>query len=247
MATAEFSFHADLNFFLSPNKRHVSFTHYFKDRASIKDTIESLGVPHPEVYFIVVNGKAVDFSYIVEDGDRIDVYPLSLTPKVTPILTVGPPPPDVLRFILDVHLGKLASSLRMLGFDTLYRNDCDDEELAQISAQEERMLLTRDRGLLMRSIVTYGYYIRSKSHDIQLMEVLRRFHLLSSFQPFQRCISCNGLLTPVDKAAIIDQLPDLVKQQIDEFSRCQNCDKIYWRGTHVQRMQQFINKVIGER
>ena len=246
MATAEFRFHADLNFFLSPKNKHTSFSHHFKDRPSIKDTIESLGVPHPEVYFIVVNGKAVDFSYIVKDGDRIEVYPISVTPEVTPTLCIGPPPLSVPRFVLDVHLGKLASSLRMLGFDTLYRNDYEDRELAQISAQESRILLTRDRVLLMRSIVTYGYYIRSKSHDRQLMEVLRRFHLLGSFKPFQRCIRCNGLLTPVDKASILDQLPELVKQQVDEFSRCENCDKVYWRGTHVERMQQLIDKVIGD-
>ena len=246
MATAEFRFHTELNFFLPPRKKHVTFTHYFKERPSIKDTIESLGVPHPEVYFIVVNGQAVDFSYILEDGDRIEVYPISVTPEVTPTLCLGPPPLSVPRFILDVHLGKLASSLRMLGFDTLYRNDCDDPELAATSAQQQRILLTRDRGLLMRKIVSYGYYIRSKSHDIQLMEVLGRFQLLESCQPFQRCISCNGLLTPVDKASIMDQLPEIVKQQIDEFCRCQNCAQIYWRGSHVQRMQEFIDKVIDE-
>ncbi|HAZ47513.1 MAG TPA: twitching motility protein PilT [Cyanobacteria bacterium UBA11371] len=244
MAKAEFRFFAELNFFLPPNKREVSFAHFFEERGSIKDTIESLGIPHPEVAFIEVNGKSVDFAYIVQDGDKINVYPISTLPEIPPTITVQPQPLSVARFVLDIHLGKLANSLRLLGFDTLYRNDYDDEELAQISANEQRILLTRDKGLLMRSIVSYGYYVRSTNPERQIAEVLQRFDLFNSLTPFCRCLRCNGLLETVAKSSIIDQLPESVRLQVDEFQRCGECQQIYWRGSHYEQMQQFINNLL---
>jgi uncharacterized protein with PIN domain len=135
----------------------------------------------------------------------------------------------------------------MLGFDTLYRNDYDDEELAQISASEQRILLTRDKGLLMRSLVTYGYYVRATNPEQQVVEVLRRFDLFSKVLPFQRCIRCNGLLEPVAKETIIDQLPEKTRLAINEFHRCRQCRQIYWRGSHYERMQQFIEEVVSSR
>jgi len=247
MARADFRFHAELNHFLPASKREISFSHYFEERASIKDMIEALGVPHPEVDAIAVNGKAVDFSYIVQDGDRIEVYPVSVSSEVSEQASVRPQLLSILRFVLDVHLGKLAASLRMLGFDTLYRNDYDDEELAQISASEQRILLTRDKGLLMRSLVTYGYYVRATNLEQQVVEVLQRFDLFGKVLPFQRCIRCNGLLEPVAKEAIVDQLPQKTRLSIDEFHRCRECHQIYWRGSHYERMQQFIEGVLSSR
>lgn len=244
MARADFRFHTALNYFLPPSQQQISFTHDFKSRASIKDMIESLGVPHPEVDLIVVNGESVDFSYTVQDGDRIDVYPVSATTEVASSIRIRPPYPPCYRFVLDIHLGKLANSLRLLGFDTLYRNDYTDKELAQVSASQQRILLTRDRGLLMRSLVTYGYYVRATDPDQQVVEVLRRFDLFKSVQPFQRCIRCNGLLEPVAKETILDQLPEQTKLSIDEFHRCQECGQIYWKGSHARRIQQFIDQVL---
>ena len=209
------------------------------------DAIQALGVPHPEVDGIEVNGKWVDFAYLIKDGDHIQVYPTSATNSITPTVRLRPPHPPDFRFVLDVHLGKLATSLRMLGFDTLYRNDYLDEELAEISAQENRIVLTRDKGVLMRSLVTYGYYIRSTDPNQQIVEVLRRFDLLGLVAPFQRCLGCNGLLESVEKELIFDQLPAKVQQDILKFHRCQNCGQIYWKGTHYERMQQFINEVLN--
>jgi uncharacterized protein with PIN domain len=244
MAKAVFCFSAELNDFLPPSQRRVNFTHCFKERTSIKDMIESLGIPHTEVDCILVNGEAANFSYLVQDGDRIDVHPISTSLAIAPQASVRPELPSILSFVLDVHLGKLASSLRLLGFDTLYRNDYDDEELAQISASEQRMLLTRDKGLLMRSLVTYGYYVRATKPDEQIIEVLRRFNLFEKVLPFQRCIRCNGLLEPVSKELIFDQLPYKTRREIDEFHRCGECSQIYWRGSHYERMQQFIAGVL---
>ena len=245
MAIAYFCFLAELNYFLPPSKRQVSFNHFFKGRASIKDMIEALGVPHPEVDLIAVNGKSVDFSYIVEDGDRINVYPISCSSEVAATRLVRPTNLTINRFVLDIHLGKLANFLRRLGFDTLYRNDYDDEELAKISASEQRILLTRDKGLLMRSLVTYGYYVRQTDPERQVVEVLRRFDLFREVTPLQRCIRCNGLLEPVAKESIIDQLPQNTRLSINEFHRCFSCGQIYWKGSHSERMQQFIEDVLS--
>lgn len=246
MAKADFRFYAELNDFLPPKKRQVTITPLFEERAWIKDTIESLGVPHSEVDLILVNGKSVDFSYIVADSDRIQVYPVSSADENAAIISlVRPQPLNVFRFVLDIHLGKLATSLRMLGFDTLYRNDYDDEELAKISSAEERIFLTRDKGLLMRSLVTYGYYVRETNPERQIVEVLRRFNLFERVSPLQRCLRCNGLLKPVAKETIIDQLPHNTALQINEFHRCTECSQIYWKGAHYERMQQFIEAVLS--
>lgn len=245
MAVAYFQFYAELNDFLPRNKRQVKINHFFTERASIKDMIESLGVPHPEVDYIKVNDKYVDFSYIVQDEDTINVYPISVNILTTPTISVRPKTPSDIRFVLDIHLGKLATSLRLLGFDTLYRNDYADEELAEISHTQVRILLTRDKGLLMRSLVTYGYYVRSTNPQQQILEVLRRFNLFNLVSPFQRCLRCNGLLENIAKERIIDLLPESVQLQNNEFHRCQNCAQVYWKGTHYERLQQFIDGVIG--
>lgn len=247
MATADFCFHAELNHFLPPNKKQANFPYYFKERASIKDTIESLGVPHPEVEVILVNGNAVDFSYIVQDGDNIQVYPISAAKEILTTISLRPQLPTILSFVLDVHLGKLAASVRMLGFDTLYRNDYDDQELAQISASEQRILLTRDKGLLMRSLVTFGYYVRATNPEQQVVEILQRFDLFTKILPFKRCIRCNGLLEPVAKETIIEQIPEKTRMTIDKFHRCRECNQIYWRGSHYERMQKFIEEVLSSK
>lgn len=251
MGEAYFHFYGELNDFLPRSKKQVTFTHYFKEQASIKDMIESLGVPHPEVDYIEVNGEFVDFSYIVTNGDtcdnkalHINVYPVSAS-TVTPTIRVSPPHLDVACFVLDIHLGKLATSLRILGFDTLYRNDYSDEELAQISATQERILLTRDKGLLMRSLVKHGYYVRETDPQKQVVEVLRRFDLFNSVNPFQRCLRCNGLLEAVDKESLIEQIPQKTRLHINEFHRCQKCQQIYWKGAHYEKMQHFITKVLN--
>ncbi len=242
MSQATLHFHAELNDFLPRARRDAFFTHSFPDRASIKDLIESLGPPHTEVAAILVNGAPVDFSYLVRDGDRIEVYPVGAPVTAVPLRPslCGKP-----RFVLDTHLGQLTAYLRMLGFDTLYRNDYPDDELARISIDEQRILLTRDRGLLKRSVVTYGYFVRATSPRDQVVEVLRRYDLATSTAPLRRCIRCNGLLRPVDKAVIDERLAPRTRQYYDEFSACDACDQIYWKGSHYQRMQELIADVLG--
>lgn len=246
MPRATFRFYAELNPFLPHGKRQVAFGHAFEGRQSIKDMIESLGVPHTEVDLILVNGQSVDFSYLVQDGDHISVYPVFEALDITPVLRLRPQPLRVVRFVLDIHLGRLAAHLRMLGFDTLYRNDYDDVELACISRDEHRILLTRDRGLLKRSMVTHGHYVRATNPRQQLVEVVLHFDLFRLIEPFSRCIKCNASLEVVDKAAISDQLMPMTRQHYEEFRRCIECGQVYWKGSHHQRMEQLIDYVMAQ-
>lgn len=153
---------------------------------------------------------------------------------------------EPIKFILDVHLGKLARWLRLLGFDALYRNDYDDPEIVAIAIQECRTVLTRDLGILKRRAVTRGYYVQSSKPEEQLREVLDRFDLRPAVQPFHRCLVCNGLLTTVDKAAILPQLQPNTIRYYDTFFQCMACSKIYWRGTHFGGMEEFIARVLGK-
>lgn len=243
MPHACFRFYGNLNDFLPPHRRQVEFAHHLKEQGSIKDTIEALGVPHPEVNLILVNGESVSFSYLVQTGDQISVYPQFTALDITAISQVQPPPLSQIRFVLDVHLGKLATYLRLFGFDTLYRNDYNDDELAQISSQEQRILLTQDRGLLKRSRVTYGYSVRSDQPEAQMVEVVERFQLHAVITPLRRCPRCNGELARVEKAAIQDQIPDYTRLYYDEFTRCQSCHQIYWKGAHYERIQSLVDWV----
>jgi uncharacterized protein with PIN domain len=244
MKRAYFRFYAELNDFLPPFRRMVPFAHSFGSSGSVKDMIEALGVPHTEVDLILVNGDSVDFSYAVQDGDYISVYPVFESIDITPLLRLRPEPLRETRFVLDTHLGRLAGFLRMMGFDTLYRSDNQDKELVRISTSERRLLLTRDRGLLKRKAVTRGYFVRETEPRHQLAEVLRRFDLHGSIAPFARCLRCNGLLQTAEKQLIQGRLPPKTKQYFEEFRRCEACDRIYWKGSHFQRMQRFIEHVL---
>lgn len=243
MSHAFFRFYGNLNDFLPPHRQQVEFTNKIKNPGSIKDAIEALGIPHPEINLILVNGESVSFKYLVQRGDHISVYPQFATLDITAISQVQPSPLSEIRFVLDVHLGKLATYLRLLGFDTLYRNNYHDEELAQISRQEQRILLTQDRGLLKRSIVTYGYVVRSDDPEQQLVEIFQRFQLYALIAPFQRCPRCNGELALVEKTAIQNQIPYYTRLYYDHFAQCQSCHQIYWKGAHYQRIQSLMNWV----
>lgn len=247
MHTAYFKFHDALNFFLPRSQKNKVVEHGFDWRASIKDMIESLGVPHPEIERLVVNDIPVDFDYIVQPDDHVQAYPYVASVDNGETLALRPSFPGKPSFILDQHLGRLAAYLRMMGFDTLYRNDYHDEELAQVSHDETRILLTRDVGLLKRSLVIYGYYVRETNRHQQLAEITQRYQLRDIVQPFKHCMKCNGVLETVPKDSIIDQLPEDTAQFYQEFHRCAVCSRVYWKGPHYQRMQALMDQVIKER
>ncbi len=240
-------FYAELNDFLPPEKRQLTFPHYFSGQPAVKDLIESLGIPHTEVDLILVNGRSVNFTHRAADGEQISVYPIFEALDISPLLQVRPEPLRESRFVLDTHLGKLASYLRMLGFDTLYHNSYTDQELAEISVNERRILLTRDRGLLKRAVVNHGYLVRSEKGPEQVAEVLDRFDLFNAIDPFTRCMQCNVLLSRVSKAEVKGQVPAKVEQRCDQFSRCPGCARIYWKGSHFKEMNEFIDRLRAER
>ena len=240
-------FHDQLDYFLPVEQRQQAFDVEFKKARSVKDLIESIGIPHTEIDLILSNGRSVDFAYQVQPGDKIDVYPVSRSldfSQFEPVIThCQPEPLAETRFVLDVHLGRLAAYLRMLGFDTLYRNDYDDPALAVISAEQCRILLTCDRMLLMRKQVSYGYYVRNRKPQQQLKEILSRYHLYDEIKPFSRCMHCNGNTRYINKRHIETHLLAKTKKYYDEFYQCDSCKKIYWQGSHYLRMQDMINKV----
>ena len=231
MNTAHFLFVGRLNDFLSGDQRENSIRVEFRGRQSIKHLVESLGVPHPEIGRVQVNGREASLDTITQDGAQVDVHPIQNGCPIEP------------RFLLDNHLGRLAAYLRMLGFDCLYRNDYEDQELAEILQQEERILLTRDRRLLMRKAVTHGYCPRSLDSLAQLTEVIQRFNLFKRIAPFHRCLRCNHPLEAVPKEAVLDRLEPLTKQYFDEFHICPACKQIYWKGSHYERMQEIVEKL----
>ncbi len=236
-------FYEELNDFLPQDRRKTIFSYALKKTRSIKDLIESIGVPHTEVDLIIVNGESVDFTYLVQDGDRISVYPVFESLDISPLKHCQPTPLRDPRFVLDVHLGRLAAYLRMLGFDTLYRNDYDDPTLADISADEHRILLTCDLRLLMRKQITHGYFVRARQPHKQILEILARFDLYNNQKPFTRCMHCNGKTRAVKKKDIETQLLPKTKRFYDVFYQCESCNKIYWQGSHYLKMKDMINKI----
>jgi uncharacterized protein with PIN domain/molybdopterin converting factor small subunit len=230
-----FHFHGELNDFLSPARRDIEFEQATGVSDTVKHVIESLGVPHTEVGQVVVNEKRLSWSEQLKEGDRVQVLPHPI-----PVLLKDA------RFVADGHLGRLAAYLRMLGFDTWYERFADDVLLASVASREGRLLLTRDVGLLKRREVEQGYCVRShKLHD-QLREISRRFALRSQFVPFSRCMDCNGLLCPVSKEEVADLLPPHTRETKNDFSRCNKCGKIFWRGSHYERMLGWIEDLATE-
>lgn len=235
MSMAYFSFGGRLNDFLPRTQRGKVIPVDFRGRQSVKHLAESLGVPHPEIGAVQVNGQEGALGTITQDEDRVELYPIPDGCPVEP------------RFILDGHLGRLAAYLRMLGFDCLYENDSDDQDLAAIAQREERILLSRDRRLLMRKAVTHGYCLRSLDPLEQLSETIRRFDLAKRIIPFHRCLRCNHSLEPVAKKVVLDQLEPLTKLYFDEFQICPACKQIYWKGSHFEKMQELITRINGGR
>jgi uncharacterized protein with PIN domain len=215
-------------------------TRGFEVPGSVKDMIEACGIPHTEVDLIVANGRSVDFSYLVNDGDRVSVFPVFESFDITPIVKVRPEPLRTVRFVADNHLGRLARFLRLLGLDTLHSHDRTDPELVRISTSQQRILLSRDVSLLKHGLVTHGYYLRATDPREQVTEVVRRFHLARYFTPFTRCMACNGKLTPVAKKRIAHRLPPETSRHIVDFRICSSCDKVYWKGSHHPELLRIV-------
>ena len=239
----EVRLYGDLNALAWDHDRAGWYQVTFDVPRSVKDVIESLGVPHTEVDLVVVDGTSVGFDHLVADGSRVGVYPPFTSLEIDAVTRVRPAVPTTIRFVADVHLGTLARHLRLLGFDTRYRNDADDAELAAVSATEERILLTRDRGLLMRGEVHHGYCPRSDDPTTQTVEVVRRFDLAGTLAPFTRCPRCNALLVDVAADEVADRVPAGTRRHVDRFRECTGCAQVYWRGAHHRRIDALLDRV----
>ncbi len=247
MTRVHVRFYAQLGDFLPAARRGHTIEHDVPGRASVKDVIESLGVPHPEVELILADGDAVAFEHVVRDGERVAVYPRFRSLDVSALHRAGEPLPLVPRFVLDGHLGRLAAYLRLLGFDVTHRRDAEDAELARVAAVEDRVLLTRDLGLLKRSIVRHGALVRAVDPREQVAEVLDRYDLHAEARPFARCLKCNGLLAPISRDEARLHVPSGVLDRHDEFHACASCGRVYWRGSHHARMETLIAHLLARR
>jgi uncharacterized protein with PIN domain len=243
--TVEFRFYAELNRFLAPCHRQRDFNYPLSRDATVKHMIEALGVPHTEVELILVNGEPVDFSYRLRDAQRVSVYPYFGSLDITPLTPLRDKPRHAGKFIADAHLGQLAKNLRMLGFDVLYRNDYSDAEIARIAVEEERIVLTRDRDLLIRKEIVRGCYVHAITSDEQVAEVVARFGLSDIARAFSRCLNCNGMLRVVEKSTVADRVPHHSRQFYDRFFECDACARVYWEGSHVARMRRRIAAMFG--
>lgn len=239
---ALFRFYGALNDFLPASRRQMDVPYSFWGEPAVKDAIEAQGVPHPEVDLVLVNERPVSFDEGLSNGDRVSVYPW-IQSLERPAKALRPPWPVPLRFLCDVHLGQLARYLRMMGFDTRYDDDRSDRMLARIADTEDRILLTRDIGLLKRGRVTKGGFVRAQEPRDQLSEVVVRFSLADRADPLSRCLTCNVSLRPSPPGAVEAQVPPRAKEAHDRFVQCPSCEQVYWEGTHVDRMQKLIASV----
>ncbi len=238
MATATFRFHGELAEFLARERRGVAFDQSCARAATIKHAIESLGVPHTEAGRLTVNGQPATLSRIVREGDVIEVFPqdpgdLSLT--------------EALSFIADAHLGGLARMLRMIGFDTLYENAIADREILELAVRERRVILTRDRELLKCREVMRGCFVHARKPELQLKEVAARYGLEPHMRPFTLCLHCNLRLKPIEREAVRELVPGRIAERYTDFVHCPGCARIFWRGSHWERMRALLGAALDAR
>ncbi len=242
-----------LNIFLPPSRKYRVFSYQIKGHPSVKDTIEAVGVPHTEIDGLLINGRPVDFFYQLKEGDHLEAYPYGYKffglsgftlSDCRKIKHLSPSIPSRARFVVDSHLGKLARHLRLLGFDSVYKKVFPDSEILQIALREKRIVLTRDIGLLKNKRLTHGYWLHSADPQRQIKEVLKRFDLELKVRPFQRCLECNGRIVKVAKKRIIHLLAADTRTYFRQFYLCRACEKVYWQGSHYDRLKKLVDSCL---
>ena len=243
MTTATFRFYARLNTFLPAERRGQAFSCSCAQAATTKHMIEALGVPHTEVALVLANGRHVGLERLIEDGDRIAVYPKFEQLDISTLTASQRLPPGRPRFVADAHLGGLARLLRMAGFDTLFDNGYEDAAMAELANHEGRVLLTRDRALLMHRVVKHGCYVYALKPAKQLRELYERLELAAHARPFTLCMTCNAPLRELDGQAVRDRVPPRVWERHERFMGCVCCGKIFWEGSHWQDMRALLDSL----
>lgn len=247
LSQATLRFYAELNDRLSLNKRQKFFSYYFLDHPNIKIVLKSLGISHKEVDLILVNGVTQTLNYRLNNQDIVSIYPVFETLDISAITRVREKPLRNSKFILDVHLGTLAKYLRMLGFDSLFENNYNDKQIIDIAKKQKRIILSRDKALLKSSSVTHGYFVYATNPKEQIIEIINRLDLFKQAKPLTRCLICNRKITTVKKETILKKLPLATERYFDDFFECHHCKKIFWRGSHYQRMKSFVNEILTEK
>ncbi len=238
-------FHGNLRPLLPPRWRQEKEVAYsLCRRASIKDIIESLRVPHPEVGRLLINGREAGFSHIPLGGERVDIFPLTPEPSVTRPSLLRPKPLPRVAFLVDINVGKLATLLRMAGLDSLYEPRLQGRKLAVLAAHSQRILLSRDRQILQYAEVSHGHLVRAQDPLLQLAEIITLYQLQQDLVPFSRCLRCNTLLADVEKQAILHRLEPLTRKYFHIFKQCPGCGRIYWKGSHQQAMEKTIQQAM---
>lgn len=235
MATARFAFHGELSAFLAPERREHAFDYACARAATVKQAVESLGVPHTEVGRLLVNGEPATLARTVREGDAIEAFPHAAGEA---------PLAEDARFLADAHLGGLARFLRMLGFDTLYENSIADREILALAARGERVVLTRDRELLKCREILRGCFVHARKPEAQLKEVVTRYGLEPHMRPFTLCLHCNLRLLPAERRAVVQCVPARIAARYETFVRCPGCERIYWEGSHWARMRAMLNAAL---
>jgi len=234
---AELRFADELLMFLPPRHRAGQVRIICDGTSTLGHVIESLGVPLPEVGRVTVDGAPATPGDRLRGGQTCTVEAVRRPQRV--------PHP---RFVLDVHLGTLARRLRLLGVDTAYANDRDDDDLIEQANAEGRVLLTKDRGLLCRRKLSTGAYVRGTRTDDQLRDVLDRF--APPIAPWTRCPACNGPLHAAARDEVEHLLLPGTRRTYHEFARCADCGRAYWRGAHSARLEAIVNSaaaIVGAR
>jgi uncharacterized protein with PIN domain len=240
-----FRFYAELNDFLATENKHKAFKLYLKTPVTVREAIESLGIPLSEIDLILINSKPAELNHSLHEQDYVSVYPVFESFDISGISKIRRRPLRESRFILDAHLGKLAKYLRMLGFDTLYQNDFGDQEIIDIARKENRIILTRDKLLLRSKKVDHGYYVRETEKHAQLIEIVKKFDLYSQFRSFTRCMTCNAVLVKKEKKDVANKIDEDTARIFKEFFHCPACDKVFWKGSHFERMERLILSLIS--
>jgi uncharacterized protein with PIN domain len=245
-AIVTFRFYEELNDFLAPAHRQRDFARAHVPGATVKHMVEALGVPHTEIELVLVDGESVEFGRVLRVGDRVAVYPTFEAFDVAPLVRVRERPLRDTRFLADAHLGGLARLLRLLGFDTLFENAWRDEEIVRRALAEHRIVLTRDRALLMRRDVTHGCFVHAQDSPGQARELVERLDLKRAAHPFTRCLVCNAPLRAIDPGEVPAGVPPAVRARHDRFAACADCGRVYWEGSHWQRMQAKVAALLRD-
>jgi hypothetical protein len=243
MPKGTFRFYEELNDFLPKHRKKTDFNAPFTGKRSIKDMIESFGVPHTEIDLILVNGQSVDFNYILRDGDRVSVYPVFESFNITDVTRLRKIPLRRNTFIADINLGNIVKYMRVLGFSCFYNPLLTPREIIEISNAENRIILTRSKNLLKFKEVTHGIFLRPGSTPEQIRQIIDCLDIKDSIKPFSRCLICNTRLKSVSKEKILNKIPPKTKAFCDEYVQCPSCDKIYWKGTHFKNMEKVVRQI----